>query len=271
MRLRIGEKDNPRGVFLIVKTAKLNDEKWHEVKISRQNEQTILTIDSSESLYHIHKEASLEGHDLYFGSQSSEFTGPTIQNLLVFGGLPDHIQTFDLSLGTALFERPFNGFIRNVRAVNCSSSNLASLFVTASNNLRYVSEQDACMSSPCLNRGVCLLVDEAVNSYRCDCSYTKYSGANCDTAKSSQQSNQAMTFTGKEYFEFHGDSADTNGQQSIEEEFNVEFKTSRSTGLLIYAGRIMLTKRIVLIFKFDQGTNSILFWFLLKEMDRTIS
>jgi len=238
--MRIGEKDNPRGVFVIFKTAKLNDEKWHEVKINRQNEQTILTIDSGESLYHIHKDASLEGYDLYFGSHSDEFSTPTstnTQNLLVFGGLPENIQTFDLSLGTALFERPFNGFIRNVRAMNCSTSNLKNLLVTASNNLRYVNEQDACMSSPCLNRGVCLLVDENVNSYRCDCSFTKFSGTNCESAKSSQQSNQALTFTGKEYFEFQADSVIFESQRSLEEEFNIEFKTTRSTGLLIYAGK----------------------------------
>lgn len=182
MRFRIGEKDNPRGDFLIFKTKKLNDEKWHKVKISRLNEQTLLIIDDSEPLYHVHHEARPDGFDLYFGSHSNDVNLVKTENLLLFGGFPDHIQTYDLSHGTALFEQRFNGFIRNVRAINCSSSSMMNLYVTASSNLRYINNFDACTSSPCLNGGVCLIVDD-INNYKCDCSYVNYDGNNCEICK----------------------------------------------------------------------------------------
>ena len=54
LRMRIGEKDNPRGIFLVYQTKKLNDDRWHEVQLSRMSERTVLTVDG-ESLYHVHK------------------------------------------------------------------------------------------------------------------------------------------------------------------------------------------------------------------------
>lgn len=178
LRMRIGEKDNPRGVFLVHQAAKLNDEKWHEVKISRENEKTLLTIDG-QNLYHIHKDANLDGYDLYFGEIPFEQS----LNLLVLGGLPNTIQTYDLSLGTALFEHRFNGFIRNVRSLNCSSDHIARMNVISSNNLRFVTEQDSCLSNPCQNKGVCLTVSDSSNSFKCDCSSTNFEGKFCEKCK----------------------------------------------------------------------------------------
>ena len=180
MRMKIGEKDNPRGVFLVYQSSKLNDQKWHEVRINRMNERTMLTVDNNESLYHVHKDANLDGYDLYFGSHVSDLSD---NNLLVIGGLPTHLQTYDLSLGTVLFEHRFNGFIRNVRAVNCSAPQMSNLQVISSNNLRFIGDTDACFSAPCLNKGVCLLVDGATSNYRCDCSFTNYEGKLCEKCK----------------------------------------------------------------------------------------
>lgn len=178
LRMRIGEKDNPRGVFLVHQTVKLNDEKWHEIKIQRLNERTSLSIDG-DHLYHIHKDANLDGYDLFFGDYPFEQSS----NLLVIGGLPNSIQTFDLSLGTALFEHRFNGFIRNVRSLNCSSQFMTRLSVISSNGLRFASEQDSCMSNPCLHQGVCSVVSDSANSFKCDCSHTSYEGKFCDLCK----------------------------------------------------------------------------------------
>ena len=108
-----------------------------------------------------------------------------INNLLFIGGLPNNLQTYDLSLGTALFEQRYDGLIRNVRAFNCSYSYLTRINVIASNSLRYVNElDDPCMSNPCLNNGLCLVdTDSSPNNFKCDCSFTSYEGNLCEKCK----------------------------------------------------------------------------------------
>jgi hypothetical protein len=200
LRMRIGEKDNPRGIILFYQTKKLNDDRWHEVQMMRHNEKTILIVDG-ESLHHVHRDANLESQDLYFGdsydmmiSNSGAGSSNGISNLnsysnvFLIGGLPVTIQTYDLSLGTALFEPRFNGFIRNVRALNCSSPFLTRLNVIASNGLRYMNGgdsalPDSCLSNPCHNQGVCSLIDDPPGSFECDCSYTSYEGRFCERRK----------------------------------------------------------------------------------------
>lgn len=180
LRMRIGEKDNPRGVFLVYQKNKLNDEKWHEIRVTRMNERTLITIDNDETLFHVHQNANLEGNDLYFGDFNNNIDLENGINLLVFGGLPSEMQTFDLSLGTALFEHRYNGFIRNARISNCSAK-FTRLEVVNSNNLRFITETiDYCSTKPCLNGGVCLSVTDSVDNYKCDCSFTNYEGKNCD-------------------------------------------------------------------------------------------
>lgn len=79
LRMRLGERDDPRGEFLVqqpivvggvggVKSTatRLNDEKWHEVKLVRLNERTVLEVDG-ETYFHVHAHASLDGNDLLFG------------------------------------------------------------------------------------------------------------------------------------------------------------------------------------------------------------
>lgn len=85
VRMRLGERDDPRGEFLVQKPTsssnnnskqpttlasasipRLNDEKWHEVKLVRLNERTVLEVDG-ESYFHVHTHASLDGNDLLFG------------------------------------------------------------------------------------------------------------------------------------------------------------------------------------------------------------
>lgn len=206
MRMRIGEKDNPRGVFLINPNLKLNDDQWHQIQIIRINERTILSVDG-QNLYHIHKDANLDGYDLYFGDYSINHNKNNVlnenintlnnqidlnsngnnnfNNLLFIGGLPNNLQTYDLSLGTALFEQKYNGLIRNVRAFNCSFTYLSRINVLASNGLKYVNEHDdPCLSDPCLNHGLCLVeIDSSSNGFKCDCSYTNYEGVFCEKCK----------------------------------------------------------------------------------------
>jgi hypothetical protein len=246
LRMRIGEKDNPSGIFLISTlpsgSAYLNDEKWHSVTISRQRERTILKVDD-EITYHIHKDANLNAADLYFGdypvfklashAEQQQTYQNNRNNLLVFGGIPLNIETFDLSLSTALFEPRFNGFFRNVRSLNCDLPFMRRLNVIGSENLRYVAERDACMLSPCQNNGVCKVVDTNLN-FECDCSYTTYEGDHCERPRPPPSSSQ-LTFMGKDYFKFEMPTSDPFAT-TYEEKFHLEFKTSRSTGLLAYAG-----------------------------------
>lgn len=176
LRMRLGEKDNPRGIFLVYDSTQLNDEKWHEVRFERDNEKTILTIDGK-NLYHIHQESSLS--ELAFGhTNSNENT-----NSLFIGGLPETLQTYNLSHGTVLFEPIFNGFIRNVRALNCSSDFLKPLKVYSYSNLRFVIESDSCSSNPCLNNGVCLISSGSLIEFKCDCTYTNFEGDLCEISK----------------------------------------------------------------------------------------
>jgi len=127
--------------------------------------------------------------------------------------------------------------VRNVRAVNCSSpTHLSRLSVLASYNMQYSSKQDTCTSGPCLNGGVCLVINDY--SYKCDCAYTHYEGKLCDKPRPPRSSSE-LTFTGKDYFSFEvpGSTAAA-ASVSYEEEFYLEFKTSRSIGLLAYAGDV---------------------------------
>ena len=67
MRMRLSEREDPRGVFLAHPNARLNDEKWHEVRISRLNERTTLTVDTTSTYAHTHKDVS-NLDDLLFGN-----------------------------------------------------------------------------------------------------------------------------------------------------------------------------------------------------------
>jgi hypothetical protein len=191
LRMRIGEKDNPRGIFMVYQTKKLNDNDWHEIQLTRMNERTMLGVDG-EFLYHVHKDANLEGQDLFFGDAYDLANGNGnngnngFTNSFFIGGLPLTIQTFDLSLGTALFEQRYSGLIRNVRALNCSSPFLSRLNVIASAGLKFETEKpDPCLSNPCLNNAACSLIDDDPDgrTFDCDCSYTNYEGDFCEKRK----------------------------------------------------------------------------------------
>ena len=67
MRMRLSEREDPRGVFLAHPNVRLNDEKWHEVRIMRLNERTMLTVDTTSTYVHVHKDAS-NLDDLLFGN-----------------------------------------------------------------------------------------------------------------------------------------------------------------------------------------------------------
>ena len=97
-------------------------------------------------------------------------------------------------------------------------------------------ESDACSSNPCKNEGVCSLVELYFASYKCDCSFTGYEGVFCERLKP-QVSTSEFTFGGKDYFYFEMPTG-SSFSMTYEEEFHISFKTSRSTGLLAYAGDV---------------------------------
>lgn len=184
MKFRINENDDPDGIYLEHNYIRLNDDKWHHVIIKRLVEYTRLIIDNDRIFTHKHRyinkfnqlnaanTASLNGND----NPYSDFE----TKLFLFGGLPDYIQTYDLSSSTVLFEKRFNGFIRNARLVNCTLDYMIKLEVIESNGLNYFNDIDKCMSNPCLNNGICLLNDEG---FYCDCSYINYEGKFCEKCK----------------------------------------------------------------------------------------
>ncbi len=183
LRLRISEKDDARGVFVLgAPKRRLNDEQWHRVTLSRQRERTTLMVDDDVT-FHVHSGANLDGSDLYFGDYPTPLGPPatTANDLLVFGGIPADTETYQLSLSTAYFETRYNGFVRNVRALNCDSSHMRRLDVIASSSMRYVAEKDACVAQPCRNEGVCLA--SALDAFTCDCSYTQFEGRFCEKRK----------------------------------------------------------------------------------------
>ena len=57
----------------------------------------------------------------------------------------------------------------------------------------------------------------------------------CVCVTHTPSASQEITFTGKDYFSLQV-AADSQAGASFEEDLSVEFKTSRSTGLLLYAG-----------------------------------
>ena len=86
VRMRLGEKDSPRGEFLVQARAspRLNDEKWHELRFTRLNERTVMEVDG-EASFHVHNDANLDASDLFFGAAEHEYTlsasnGPYIYN-----------------------------------------------------------------------------------------------------------------------------------------------------------------------------------------------
>jgi hypothetical protein len=176
IRFRISDNDDPRGIFLVHDT-NVNDDKWHELEIRRNSERTIFKIDES-TYTHTHLDSTHS--DDSDGGFLGEFDQTTENsNLLYVGGLSDTLQTYDLSLSTALFEQPFNGFIRNVRMLNCTA-NMHRARLIDSHGLRYMKHMNYCTSNACLNNGICLNMD---NGYACDCSFTSHIGRNCETCK----------------------------------------------------------------------------------------
>ena len=170
MKFRIHDTDDSDGIYLEHTYDKLNNDKWHLVTIRRLNEFTKLIIDNDKSYIYKHKNIVVL-NDNEFDSLSS---------LFVFGGLPNYIQTYDLSSSTVLFEKRFTGYIRNPRIFNCSMNFMQRITLIESNGLSFSKNVDSCTTNPCLNNGLCIITDFG---YKCDCTYGSFEGVHCEKCK----------------------------------------------------------------------------------------
>lgn len=113
VRLRMNIVDGKDGTVEMTLGQRLNDRRWHRVKIQRNRMETTLYVDN----YHDSRVAF--GSDFNFGDV-------TTNNFVYFGGLPKTYyqgQTSNLeklSLSSAFFEPRFEGQIRNVIYGNCT-------------------------------------------------------------------------------------------------------------------------------------------------------
>jgi hypothetical protein len=175
MKFRIHETDDPDGVYLENTYNRLNDDKWHHIIIRRLNELTKLLVDNEKSYTYKHKNIKD-----YNNNNNNNIEIDTANSLFVFGGLPNYIQTYDLSSSTVLFEKRFTGHIRNVRLLNCKLSYIHRISFIDHNGLKSLNEIDSCATNPCLNNGLCVVMDIG---FFCDCSYINYDGKNCEKCK----------------------------------------------------------------------------------------
>lgn len=113
VRLRMNIVDGKDGTVEMTLGQRVNDRRWHRVKIQRNRMETTLYVDN----YHDSRVAF--GSDFNFGDV-------TTNNFVYFGGLPKTYyqgQTSNLeklSLSSAFFEPRFEGQIRNVIYGNCT-------------------------------------------------------------------------------------------------------------------------------------------------------
>jgi hypothetical protein len=170
MKFRIHDTDDPDGIYLEHTYDKLNNDKWHLVTIRRFNEFMKLIIDDDKSYTYKHKNTVM----------LNENEIDTLSSLFVFGGLPNYIQTYDLSSSTVLFEKRFKGYIRNPRILNCSMSFMQRITLIESNGLSFSKNVDSCTTNPCLNNGLCIITDFG---YKCDCTYGSFEGIHCEKCK----------------------------------------------------------------------------------------
>lgn len=110
-RLRMNIVDGKDGTVVITLGERLNDGRWHRVKVQRHRMETTLYVDS----YHDSRVAF--GSDFNFGNIETN-------NHVYFGGIPNSFyqsnKPLNLSLPSVYFETRFEGEIRNIIYGNCT-------------------------------------------------------------------------------------------------------------------------------------------------------
>ena len=169
MKFRMHETDDPDGIYLEHTYDRLNDDRWHSLVVRRLSDITKLLVDYDKSYTYKHRNMRMNDNE-----------HENTNNLFVFGGLPNYIQTYDLSSSTVLFEKRYVGSIRNPRLLNCSMNFMQKIILIESYGLIYSNKTDFCFHNPCLNNGLCIVTD---SNYHCDCTYESFEGNHCERCK----------------------------------------------------------------------------------------
>lgn len=115
VRLRMNIVDGRDGSVEITLGNRLNDNRWHSVKIKRNRMETSLYVDGQ------HDSRVAFGSDFHFGDVDTN-------NFVYFGGIPEKYYMRNqqnlkqLSLSSVYFENRLHGTIRNIIYSNCTCS-----------------------------------------------------------------------------------------------------------------------------------------------------
>ncbi|GBN15537.1 Neurexin-3 [Araneus ventricosus] len=172
------------GTAILSAGKNLHDSQWHTLKITRNAEETILTVDAD-----VQKRLTA-GPDYLFGNA-------TTNSAVLIGGLPSWYgsKLSLLALPSAFFEPRFRGAVKDVVFASDDGIQKAQELQesqgirTASLHPQYtpngeevLAADDHCeKDNPCLNGGACISTD---GGPICDCRATDYEGDLCEQSES---------------------------------------------------------------------------------------
>ncbi|KAG8193397.1 hypothetical protein JTE90_012197 [Oedothorax gibbosus] len=209
------------GTAILAAGKNLHDSQWHKMQITRNAEETILTVDGD-----VQKRLTA-GPDYLFGNAST--------NSAVFvGGLPEWYgsKLALLALPSAYFEPRFQGWIQDVIFAS-DDGVLRAQDLQESQGVRSSSPpDDHCeRGNPCLNGGACISTDAGPV---CDCRRTDYEGDLCEQKRPPSEA----TFTGEEYLHFDVRGSGGEPLVSWSDQLSLQFRSRQSAGLLFFAADV---------------------------------
>ncbi|XP_072887463.1 neurexin-2-like isoform X24 [Hemitrygon akajei] len=189
----------------LVSQARVDDDRWHMVVLTRNNRETRLMVDG-------HSQAA---------AVRSKRQDMTVASDLFVGGIPPDVRLSALTSSTAKYEPPYHGLLANLKLGE------APPLLISSQGIRGEDELVCARHNPCLNGGSCSARGgQAV----CDCTGTGYRGKVCGEAKEES----VATFKGVEFFCYD---LSHNPIQSSSDEITLSFKTLQRNGLILHTGK----------------------------------
>ncbi|XP_067831825.1 neurexin-2-like isoform X6 [Heptranchias perlo] len=224
---------------------KVNDDRWHMVLLTRNYRETMLVVDTEAKTAEV----------------KSKRRDMTVASDLFVGGIPPDVRLSTLTSSTVKYELPFKGLIANLKVGDTPPVLLGSQGIQ--NDMEYLCSKQ----NPCLNRGVCSVVNSKVV---CDCTETGFHGKVCSEEEhliespahlmlSSQvgstlasegggkrggggewhkptraKEESVATFKGTEFFCYD---LSHNPIQSSSDEITLSFKTLQRNGLILHTGK----------------------------------
>ncbi|XP_062892676.1 neurexin-2-like isoform X21 [Mobula hypostoma] len=205
----------------LVSQARVDDDRWHMVVLTRNNRETRLMVDG-------HSQAA---------AVRSKRQDMTVASDLFVGGIPPDVRLSALTSSTAKYEPPYHGLLANLKLGE------APPLLISSQGIRGEDELVCARHNPCLNGGSCSARGgQAV----CDCTGTGYRGKVCGeedhgtegpahlmlTSQAKEES--VATFKGIEFFCYD---LSHNPIQSSSDEITLSFKTLQRNGLILHTGK----------------------------------